>query len=124
MINGVNIDNRWIVPYNAILSRTFETYINVEFCNSVKLIKYIRKYINNRSDQAIVTIENLGELTRYETGRYISTSEAVRRILSFLIHERFSSVMHRAINLANGRRVYFTDDNAIDEIDYPPETTL
>ncbi|GFQ81295.1 uncharacterized protein TNCT_709711 [Trichonephila clavata] len=41
-----NVVNRWVVPYNPVLSRTFNTHINVEFCNSIKSIKYICKYVN------------------------------------------------------------------------------
>lgn len=40
---NVDIDNRWIVPYSPILSKAFETHINMEYCNSVKSIKYICK---------------------------------------------------------------------------------
>lgn len=39
------VDNRWIVPYSPILSKTFKAHINVEFCSSVKSIKYICKYV-------------------------------------------------------------------------------
>ena len=35
------IDNRWVVPYCPLLSKIFNAHINVEFCNSVKSIKYI-----------------------------------------------------------------------------------
>ncbi|XP_067940438.1 uncharacterized protein [Watersipora subatra] len=39
----ITLDNRWIVPYCPLLSKVFNTHINVEFCNSVKSIKYICK---------------------------------------------------------------------------------
>lgn len=51
----VTIDNRWVVPYNAVLSRIFECHINIEICSLVKAIQYISSYINTintESDQA------------------------------------------------------------------------
>ncbi|GFR28798.1 ATP-dependent DNA helicase [Trichonephila clavata] len=73
-----NVDNWWVVP---VLSRTFNAHINVEYCNSVKSIKYICKYVNKGTGQAIFSVEDLDEVTRYESSRYISSSEAVWRIL-------------------------------------------
>lgn len=46
------VDNRWVVPYCPVLSRCFNAHINVEYCHSVKAIKYICKYINKGSDRA------------------------------------------------------------------------
>ncbi|GBN43663.1 hypothetical protein AVEN_262640-1 [Araneus ventricosus] len=116
-INGIEMDNRWVVPYSPVLSRTFLAHINVEFCNSVKSIKYICKYINKGSDQAALTVENeLDEVTRYETGRYISSSEAVWLTSRFPIQERFPPVMHLAVHLENGQRVYFSEENVIERV--------
>ncbi|GFU59942.1 ATP-dependent DNA helicase [Trichonephila clavipes] len=123
-IKGNNVDNRWVVPYNPVLSRTFNAHINVEFCNSVKSIKYICKYVNKGTDQATFSVEDQDEVTRYESGRYISSSEAVWRILCFPIHERFPPVMHLSVHLENGQRVYFTEDNVIHKIINPQKTTL
>lgn len=57
-INGMELDNRWLVPYNPVLLRSFNAHINVEFCNSVKCVKYICKYINKGSDQATFAVKN------------------------------------------------------------------
>ena len=34
----VQIDNRWVVPYNKFLCRAFNAHINVELCMSIKSI--------------------------------------------------------------------------------------
>ncbi|XP_036329431.1 uncharacterized protein LOC118741539 [Rhagoletis pomonella] len=53
----------------------------------------------------------LDEINQYHLGRYISSNEAVWRILSFSIHERHPTVVHLAVHLENKQRVYFTADN-------------
>ena len=124
----MEIDNRWIVPYCPLLSRIFQAHINVEYCNSVKSIKYICKYVNKGSDQAMFGLEKDGtaidEVQRYIMGRYISSNEAVWRILDFPIHERHPTVMHLTVHLENGQRVYFTEDNLYERVNEPPNTTL
>ena len=40
------VDNRWVVPYSPVLCKMFNAHINVEFCHSVKAIKYICKYLS------------------------------------------------------------------------------
>ncbi|XP_017470385.1 PREDICTED: uncharacterized protein LOC108362062 [Rhagoletis zephyria] len=120
------IDNRWVVPYSPLLSKAYKAHINVEYCNSVKSIKYICKYINKGSDMAVFGVaENRNdEITQYQMGRYISSNEAVWRILSFPIHDRSPAVIHLAVHLENGQRVYFTVDNAQAIVERPPSTTL
>ncbi|MGD0510892.1 MAG: flagellar filament capping protein FliD, partial [Candidatus Micrarchaeaceae archaeon] len=56
----VEYDNRWVVPYCPLLSRIFNAHINVEYCNSVKAIKYICKYVNKGSDQAVFALQQGG----------------------------------------------------------------
>lgn len=120
------VDNRWIVPYSPILSKMFKAHINVEYCNSVKSIKYICKYINKGSDMAVFGAaqnEN-DEISQYQLGRYISSNEAVWRILSFPMHDRHPTVVRLAVHLENGQRVYFTADNVQQRVASPPVTTL
>ncbi|GFW51147.1 ATP-dependent DNA helicase [Trichonephila clavipes] len=110
----IEVDNRWIVPYSPLLSKTFKAHINVEYCNSVKSIKYICKYVNKGSDMAVFGVGNvaapLDEINQYQLGRYINSNEAVWRILSFPIHELHPTVIHLAVHLENEQRVYFTAD--------------
>lgn len=111
----VHVDNRWIVPYSPILSKAFKAHINVEYCNSVKSIKYICKYVNKGSDKAVFAVTNENdEISQYQMDRYVSTNEAIWRIFSFAIHERHPTYTHLAVHLENGQRVYFTRENASD----------
>ncbi|GFQ96362.1 ATP-dependent DNA helicase [Trichonephila clavata] len=101
----------WFHTYSPLLSKTFNAHINVEFCYSLKSIKYICKYVNKGSDMAVFRIENTNvnapplnnndEITLYQIGRYISSNEAVWRIFGFQIHERNPAVIHLALHLEN-----------------------
>ncbi|GBN36003.1 hypothetical protein AVEN_251705-1 [Araneus ventricosus] len=76
------IDNRWVVPDSLILSKMFQAHINVEYCNSVKSIKCICKYIIKGSDMAVFEINNAttgvnDEIESYQLGLYINSNEAV-----------------------------------------------
>ncbi|XP_044575138.1 uncharacterized protein LOC123258947 [Cotesia glomerata] len=130
----IDIDNRWVVPYSPLLSKTFDAHINVELCSSVQSIIYICKYVHKGSDMAVFRVENTNvhspplnqndEITIYQIGQYISSNEAVWRIFDFPIHERDPAVIHLAVHLEYGQRVYFTNDTALDRAINPPKTTL
>jgi hypothetical protein len=106
----------------------FSAHINVESCQSVQSIKYICKYVNKGSDQAVFGLQksgtNLDEVETYQMGRYISSNEAVWRILSFPIHDRSPAVVHLSVHLENGQRLYFKPDNLQQQLLEPPTTTL
>lgn len=115
------------MPYSPLLSKVFQAHINVEYSNSVKSIKYICKYVNKGSDMAVFGVAgdiSNDEIVQYQMGRYISTNEAFWRIYSFPIHERYPAVVHLAVHLKYGQRVYFTDANVQQGLAQPPATIL
>ncbi|XP_055908459.1 uncharacterized protein LOC129943200 [Eupeodes corollae] len=125
VIGTKEINNSWVVPYSPILSRCFSAHINVEYCHSVKAIKYLTKYINKGSDQATFAIKDpKNEVEKYLNGRYLSTSEAFWRIFKFPIHDHYPAVYHLAVHLENGQRVTFNDSNFQQISQNPPATTL
>ncbi|GBP71923.1 hypothetical protein EVAR_38256_1 [Eumeta japonica] len=94
----IEVYNLWVVLYSPLLSNTFKAHINVEYCNSVKSIKYICKYVSKGSDMAVFGVgkvaARLVEINQYQLGRYISSNEAVWHILSFPIHKRYPIAVH------------------------------
>ncbi|XP_045456269.1 uncharacterized protein LOC123666107 [Melitaea cinxia] len=77
-----------------------------------------------RSDQATFSLHSTNEVEQFQSGRYICSSEALWRIMSFNIHERAPTVTHLAVHLENGQRVYFTENNVNDIVNNPRDTTL
>ncbi|CAE1246573.1 unnamed protein product [Acanthosepion pharaonis] len=78
-VKGTTLDNRCVVPYCPLLSKTFGAHINVEYCHSVKSIKYICKYVDKGSDAAVFGIRRdncVDEVADYVARRYLSSSEA------------------------------------------------
>jgi hypothetical protein len=58
----IEVDNRWIVPYSPLRLKTIKAHINVEYCNSVKSIKYICKFVNKGRDLAVFGVRNVATL--------------------------------------------------------------
>ena len=106
---------------NKLLCKILKAHINVDYCSSVKAIKYITKYINKGSDMATFAIGEGGrdEIKNYQTGCYI-----LKRVFGLEIPQQYPTVVNLAVHLENGQRVYFIEDTAHNLAKTPPETTL
>jgi len=60
-INGNQIDNQLVVPYNRDLCVKYDAHINVERCAQNKVIKYLHKYMHNGPDRATFVLEENGQ---------------------------------------------------------------
>ena len=59
-INGNQIDNRWVVPYNHDLRMKYDAHINDEDCAQKKVIKCLYKYMCNGPDRTTFVLEENG----------------------------------------------------------------
>ena len=57
VVNGREIDNQWVVPYNRDLYVKYDAHINIERVAIRRVIKYLYKYLHKRHDHAAIIIE-------------------------------------------------------------------
>ncbi|OBZ86961.1 hypothetical protein A0J61_04986, partial [Choanephora cucurbitarum] len=116
----VDIDNRWIVPYNPYLSKKHKAHINVECCRGVEAIKYINKYVYKGSDRSTLRLSDTrDEINKHLQGRYIGPTEAFARLFEYKMHEEDPTVASLAFHLPNEQPVYFPEDANTPEIHNP-----
>jgi hypothetical protein len=71
-----------------------QVHANLECCISVQSFKYIHKYVYKGHDQTTMAIgEKKDEIQQYIDARYVSTSEAVWRLLHYDMHEETPNVV-------------------------------
>lgn len=120
-VGGVLVDNTFVVPYNPQLLLKYRAHIdiNLEFCASVKSVKYLFKYVYkghdcanlemnaNQSEEIDVMQDQHDEITMYLNCRYISAPEAIWRLSEYRMHEQSHTIYRLAIHLPDQQRVYF-----------------
>ena len=113
---GADLDNTFVVPYNATLLKRYQDHINVEWCNQFASIKYLFKYINKGPDRvtAVVEDEEKDKINDFYDCRYLSACEAAWRIFKFDIHHRYPAVERLPFHLPNEHSVCFDPTESID----------
>jgi hypothetical protein len=108
MVRKQEMDNRWVVQYNPYLLNYFNCHINVEACGSIKVVKYLFKYIYKGHDRACITVcdatinDNNGgvdEIKQYRDARWATPPGALWRIYGFDLSENNPPVMQLQLQL-------------------------
>ncbi|PKU74979.1 hypothetical protein MA16_Dca020189 [Dendrobium catenatum] len=107
------LDNRWVVPYNSYLLSIYNCHINVEICSSIKVVKYIYKYIYKGHDKISVAFshknedQDFDEIQHYQDDRWVAAPEALWRIFEFDLNEMYSLVCNLQLHLEDHQSVYY-----------------
>ncbi|AES63417.2 AT hook motif protein, putative [Medicago truncatula] len=115
-------DNRFVVPYNKTLLLKYKAHINVEWCNQIRSIKYLFKYVNKGHDRVTANFygngceNSLDEIKMYYDCRYLSACEAAWRIFSFDINYREPSVERLNYHLENEHSVLYEENDDIEQV--------
>ncbi len=111
---GVDLDNRYVVPFNRYLSKKYRAHINVEACTSIKSVKYLFKYIYKGHDCASIEVTETGvlnhdEITTHVDTRYVSPPEAMWHMSAYKMHEQSHAIIRLAVHLPFQQVIYFEE---------------
>ncbi|XP_027083735.2 uncharacterized protein [Coffea arabica] len=112
-IHRFTLDNRWVVPYNPYLLALFDCHINVEICSTLKLVKYLYKYVFKGHDLvsfkiiSCESVNDIDEIRDFQKGRWVSPPEAFWRIYEFKLNEMTPAVYTLQVHLPDQQLVSF-----------------
>ena len=115
-VMDVELDNRWVVPYNPWLLLKYAAHINVEACMSIKSVKYLYKYVYKGHDCVQLEFsEHLehDEIHTFVDARYVSAPEAAWRLFEFPMHHQSHTIVRLAIHLPNEQKIYFREGQEV-----------
>jgi len=107
------LDNRHIIPYNPYLSYKYNAHINVKICASIKVVKYLNKYIYKGTDLATLALNNANsddsndEVTTHINCRYLCPAECTVRVNEWHTHCKKPHVIRLGVHLENAQLIYF-----------------
>ena len=108
--NACIMDNRDVVPHSPFLTKKFDAHINVEVVSSIRLVKYMYKYIYKGHDSANLDLTDArDEIRAHIDARYVGPSEAVWRLLEFPLHGGSHSTQRLSVHLPHMHMVTFRD---------------
>ena len=87
-------DDIWVVPHILKFLKEFQCHFNTEWTLSSQCIGYLFKYINKGVDSSGVKLcHQLDEIAAFRAARVLSVSEAIWRILGFIINYKVPHVV-------------------------------
>jgi len=127
----LQMDNRWVVPYNMFLLKKYQAHINVEWCNKTTFIKYLFKYVTKGADCSKAYLQRvkraqqapyddetktINEIKEYLDYRYICEQDACWRMFGYDIHRHYPAVERMPVHLPNENFITFSARAKMDRL--------
>ena len=123
-MNGQEIDNQWVVPYNRDLCVKYDAHINVKLVAIRNMVNYLYEYVHRGHDHDTIVIKGNtthrdseqsqpyregNEIQEYLDCRYVSAVESCWRIFEFSLQHQYPSVQKLQYHLPGEQLVVFND---------------
>jgi hypothetical protein len=85
---NAKLDNMWVIPFNPSLLMLYSCHIDDEICSSIKVVKYLYKYIYKGPDGASYLVDKydsgdkvvIDEIKWFRDARCVTPAEATYRL--------------------------------------------
>eukprot|EP00889_Picochlorum_renovo_P006425 jgi/Picre1/33455/NNA_008779.t1 len=118
----VELDNRYVVPYNMYLLKRYNCHLNVMVCSGIEGIKYMFKYVYKEASRSNVSLSERREATvetvdNFFDGLCIGSAEACWRLFGFELAGNYPSVQQLHLHTRNDQSVLFEEEgNLVDVV--------
>ncbi|XP_072077726.1 uncharacterized protein [Arachis hypogaea] len=118
---NVEVDNSFIVPYNAGLLLKFGCHINIEYTCQTSAIKYLFKYLHKGNDRVTAAFyqnngSQVNKIRNYYDCRYISACEAAWRLFGYPIQMKEPAVIRLSFHLPDDMPIVYKDIDTIQSV--------
>ena len=86
------------MPYNPYLSKLLQCHLNVEYCGTIRAVKYLYKCTYKGHDKATLEFQE-DEVKQFLDARYVGPPEGAWRLFSFPMHDKSHNVERLAVHL-------------------------
>jgi hypothetical protein len=125
--NGIDVDNKFIVPHNVDLVVKYQAHINVERVNRDGMHKYFFKYVTKGFDSAGIGIqrgptdtsssnEPINEINIFLECCCVTPNDGSWRLLQYDIHYTDPLVECLPVHLPFENNVVFTEEDDLEEV--------
>ncbi|TXG53161.1 hypothetical protein EZV62_022330 [Acer yangbiense] len=104
---NIELDNRYVVPYNPKLLLKYQAHINVEFTCQTSAIKYLLKYIHKGNDQVTIAFSHSAP-----DGDKSLTTDEIQKYYDY----RYPPVQRLSFHLPQEKTVIFKDSDSIEDV--------
>ncbi|KAI8572004.1 hypothetical protein RHMOL_Rhmol01G0165000 [Rhododendron molle] len=108
----------------------FDCHINIEVCSTIKLVKYLYKYIYKGYNKIVYRLattneaEGIDEIKQFQDAKWISPPEAMWRIYRLPLYEMRPAICHpecikfkeKALPLKEEMQILFGSNTAIEDV--------
>ncbi|KAK4846168.1 hypothetical protein QYF36_013930 [Acer negundo] len=122
---NIELDNRYVIPYNLKLLLKYQAHINVEYNCQISAIKYLFKYIHKGNDRVTVVFSHSspdGDKSRTtdEIQKYYDCMYQHVKVLGAFLVSKFIIDTHPvqglSFHLPQEKTIIFKDGDSIEDV--------